>query len=318
MKSEVGISLNRPKKKRKWTSSDFQLLSMAMLSVIFLAVFAYLPMFGIILAFKDGDGILNVTNAIFKSPWYGLNNFKNFILDKDFLKVLSNTLRLNVVQLLINFPAPIIFALLINELRNSKFKRVIQGITYLPHFLSWVVFGGIVISFINVDTGVLNDILVALRIVEEAVDFRADPQYFTGLIVITSLLKGIGWGSIIYLAAISGIDPGLYEAATIDGANRFHKMIHVTIPSMFPTIILFFLLSISSLLNNGIEHILVFQTQLNLDASEVLDTFVLKYGITLNMYSYATAVGLFKSAISLILLLGSNYLLKKVTGEGIV
>lgn len=318
MKSEVGISLNRPKKKRKWTSSDFQLLSMAMLSVIFLAVFAYLPMFGIILAFKDGDGILNVTNAIFKSPWYGLNNFKNFILDKDFLKVLSNTLRLNVVQLLINFPAPIIFALLINELRNSKFKRVIQGITYLPHFLSWVVFGGIVISFINVDTGVLNDILVALRIVEEAVDFRADPQYFTGLIVITSLLKGIGWGSIIYLAAISGIDPGLYEAATIDGANRFHKMIHVTIPSMFPTIILFFLLSISSLLNNGIEHILVFQTQLNLDASEVLDTFVLKYGITLNMYSYATAVGLFKSAISLILLLESNYLLKKVTGEGIV
>ena len=168
MKSEVGISLDQ--KKRKWTSR-FSITVHGYAKCYLLSGIRLSSNVWYNFGFKDGDGILNVTNAIFKSPWYGLNNFKNFILDKDFLKVLSNTLRLNVVQLLINFPAPIIFALLINELRNSKFKRVIQGITYLPHFLSWVVFGGIVISFINVDTGVLNDILVALRIVEETVDF---------------------------------------------------------------------------------------------------------------------------------------------------
>ncbi len=308
----------KTKKKFKFTKSKAEVTVMASLGVLFLVVFAYLPMFGLVLAFKDGDNVLNISRAIFRSDWVGFDNFVEFLHDKDFLNVLLNTLGLNLLQLAINFPAPILFALLLNEVRNGKTKRVIQAITYLPHFLSWVIFAGIVFALVNMDTGIINQILLKTGIVKEAVDIKGDPKYFWALIIITSLLKGIGWGSIIYMAALAGVDPTLYEAATMDGANRWHKAVYISIPSIAPTIVLFFILQISSLLNNGTEQILAFQTQSNLDRSEVIDTFVLKYGIRKNMYSYASAVGFFKSVIALILIASSNFVSKKITGQGVI
>ena len=310
--------VNNKKARKPWTKSKWEVFSMAMIGVVILFIFAYLPMCGLVLAFKEGNGYLNITKAIFDSDWAGFDNFKEFLLDKDFTNILVNTLGLNILQLFINFPAPIIFALLINEVRNERFKKVIQSITYLPHFLSWVVFAGIVFALINMDYGIINKALISFGIIDEAIDIKGDAQYFWGLIIITSLLKGVGWGSIIYLAALSSIDGALYEAATIDGANRFHRMVYVSVPSIAPTIVMFMLLSISSLLNNGVEHILAFQNQSNLDRSEVIDTFVLKYGIRKNMYSYASAVGFFKSVIALVLITVSDTVCKKITGQGVV
>ena len=256
--------------------------------------------------------------AITDAKWVGFDNFKMFLTDSDFINVIKNTLLLNVLQLCINFPAPIIFALLLNELHKKSFKKTVQTISYLPHFLSWVIFGGIFLTLINMDNGVINELFVKLHIIKEPVNFAGDPKYFYSIIIISSLLKGIGWGSIIYLAAISGIDPNLYDAAKIDGANRFHNMWYITLPSIAPQITLFFILSLSSILNSGVDHILVFQNQMNLSASEVIDTYVLKYGLSKNQYSYATAVGFFKSIIGFIIILISNAVSKKVTGNGII
>lgn len=306
--------------KRKGLRIDkngWELLSMASLSVLFLGVFAYVPMFGIILAFKDGDGVLNLTNAMFQSEWVGFGNFKEFFLDKDFINVLKNTLGLNLLSLLFTFPAPILFAILMNEIKNHKFKTAVQTVTFFPQFLSWVVYGGIILSLINMDTGALSKILVSLNIISETTDIIAEPRYFWAIIILSNILKGVGWGSVIYLAAICGLDKALFEAAEIDGANRFQCVIHITLPGIATTVTVYLLLAISGLLNNGVEQIMVFQNQLNLSASEVIDTFVLKYGIRQNMYSYATAIGLFKSVIGLILIVLANFSVKKITGEGL-
>ena len=306
------------KKRKKWVKNDFQLLSMASFSLIFLAVFAYLPMFGLVLAFKDGDGVLNIANAILQSDWVGFEKFKEFFLDMDFMNVLWNTIGLNVLSLILTFPAPILFALLINELKNRKFKTAVQTVTFFPQFLSWVIYGGIVLALINMDTGILSQLFVSIGLISETTDIIGEPDYFWAIIILTNLFKGVGWGSVIYLAAICGLDGALYEAADMDGASRWKKMLHITLPGISPTVITYLLLAISGLLNNGVEQILVFQNQLNLDRSEVIDTFVLKYGIRNNMYSYATAVGFFKSVISLVLILGSNFIATRATGEGIL
>ncbi len=300
----------------KITKNRLQLLLMASLGFLFLIVFAYIPMFGIVLAFKQGDGYLNILDAMVNSPWAGLDNFRAFLTDRDFLNVMRNTIGLNLLQLAINFPAPIIFALLINEIRAKGFRRRVQTVANFPHFLSWVIFGGIILMLLNMDTGVVNAALIRLGFVDEAVNF-GEARYFWGTIIITSLMKGIGWGSLIYVAAISGIDPTLYEAAEIDGANRFQKMRHITIPSIAGTITLFFILSVSNLLSNGFEHIWVFQNQINLSRSEVIDTYVYKHGIIGLRYSYTTAVGLFKSIVAFILLLSGHYTSKRLTGRGV-
>ena len=272
----------RRHKQKKWTYSNTQLLLMASLGIIFIAVFAYLPMFGLILAFKSGDGYLNIMDAIFDSEWNGFNNFTAFFEDPDFKNVMVNTLGLNSLQLLINFPA----------------------------------YGGIVLTLINSD-GIVNTILMNAGIVSSPVDF-GEAAWFWPTIIITSLLKGLGWGSIIYTAAIAGIDPQLYEAAAMDGANRFHRIFKITIPSIAPTIVLFFILSVSGILNNGFDHIWTFQNQINLARSEVLDTFIYKYGAVNMLYSYTTAVGLFKSLVAIILLGVGNFITKRVTGSGVI
>ena len=293
---------NKQKKRRRWDSNDIVLFAMASLSVVFLAVFAYAPLYGLALAFKEGDGWLNISKAFFEDP--------------DFWGILWNTLGLNILQLMINFPCPIIFAVLTAELISDKFKKFVQTVTFFPHFISWAVYGGIFLSLFALDTG-LPALLQKAGLVSEKPNILGDPSYFWGIIIGTSLLKGMGWGSVIYVAAIAAIPTELYEAAKMDGANRFHKIFYITIPSIAPTITLFFILSISGLLNNGIEHLLVFQNTSNLERSEVLDTYIYKYGIPNFRYSYATAIGLLKSIISLLLLVSGNWVCKKISGKGI-
>lgn len=303
-------------KRKAWKINDWQLFLLAMMGVLFLCVFAYAPMFGIILAFKDGDGVLNIANAITDAEWVGLANFRDFFNDPNFKDVLLNTIGLNLLQLLINFPAPIIFALLLNEIPHKHFKKTVQSVSYMPYFLSWAVFAGIILYFLDPDIGIVNHLLLKLRWISKPIQF-GEPQYFWGTIIISSIIKGLGWGAIVYIAAITNIDPELYEAAVIDGANRWQKMIYITLPSIASTITMFFILSIANLLNNGFEAIYMFQNQINLSRSEVLDTFIYKKGIMNMRYSYTTAVGLFKSLVSVVLLTGSHFFSKKLTGRGL-
>ena len=304
------------KKKQKFTKNDFILIAMASLSIIFLAVFAYAPLYGLVLAFKE-DIYINIMDNITYADWVQFDHFENFLTDPEFKNIMGNTLGLNILQLLINFPAPIIFAILLSELISDKFKKFVQSVTFFPHFISWVIFGGIFINLLDYNTGIVNTLFVNIGLIKEPVDILGDPKYFWAIIIITSILKGLGWGSVIDVAAISGIPKELYEAAAIDGANRWHKIRYITVPYIAPTITLFFILSVSGLLNNGIDHLWVFQNTNNISRSEVLDTFIYKYGIPQWQYGYATAVGLFKSVVSFILLILGNTICKKVTGKGI-
>ena len=289
---------------------------MASLGFVFLLVFNYAPMFGITLAFKKGDYVIDIKDAIFNSDSAGLENFAKFLTDPEFKDVVINTLGMNVLSLIITFPAPILFALLINEVKNKAFKRVTQTVSYFPFFLSWIVFGGIILNMLDSQTGIVNDILVSLKLVEEPINFGKS-EYFWGLIIVTGLIKGVGWGSIIYLAAIAGIDKSMYEAADIDGANRWSKMLFITLPSILPTITVYLILAVSGILNSGFDQIWIFRNQMNLDRSEVIDTYVYQYGILKKRHSYATAIGLVKSLVAFVLLIFSNTLSKKLTGRGI-
>jgi putative aldouronate transport system permease protein len=297
--------------------TQWQLQTMALSGIMFVFVFAYIPMFGVIVAFKKADYSLNLMQSVVEAPWVGFKYFEEFFKDDKFLDIMSNTIGLNLLQLLINFPAPIIFAILISEVLHTRFKRIIQSISYFPHFISWIVFGGIIINLLSVETGIVVPLLTSLGLMDEPVALLSEADAFWWIVIITSIIKGLGWGSIIYLAAITAIDPTLYEAATVDGAGRFRRIWHVTLPSITGTILIFFLLSVSNLLNSSFDQIWVFQTPLNLERSEVIDTFVYKVGITQMRYSYTTAVGVFKSVIALILLVSGHYISKKVAGRGI-
>lgn len=301
------------KKKKPLTSNDYQLLLGAGLGVLFLFIFSYLPMVGIILAFKNGDYESILINTIFKGEWCGVDNFVNFFVDAEFKNIMSTTLGLNLLMLLINFPLPIIFALLLNEIRHPKFKKRVQSLTIFPHFLSWTIFGGIVLALTNVNSGVFTSIFNLFGATPVNL---SDADHIWGLIIVSSLVKGCGWGSIIYLAAITGINPSLYEAAEMDGANRWQKMIYITLPSIAGTITVYLLLNISSFLANSYEQFYIFQNAANLTKSEVLTTYIYKMGLGGGRrFSYASAMGLFESVVNLILLLVSNFISKKTTGR---
>ena len=290
----------------------------ACLGALFLAVFAYAPMFGLLLAFKDGDFKISLTDAILRTDWVGLRNFSNFLKDRNFWDVMVNTLGLNVLMLFINFPAPILFALLLNEVLSSKLKRTVQTICIFPHFISWIIFGGIIIAMTDMTTGIFNPILYALGLSspDDPVNLQT-AEFFWAEMIIASLVKGVGWGSIVYLAAIAGIDREMYEAAILDGANRFQKAIHMTLPSIAPTITVFFLLNVSNLLDNSFEQFYSLQTAVNLEKSEVLSTYLYKTGLQERRYSYSTAMSLFNSLIAVVLLVTGNTLSKKLTDRGL-
>ena len=306
------------KTRRKFFSNNTQLFFIALMGVVFLAIFAYVPLFGLVLAFKEGDNRINVMQTIFYGKWVGFDNFKAVFEDYSFKDVFVNTVSLNAIMLLINFPAPIIFALFLNEIKHRHYKNAIQSITIFPTFISWMSFGGIFLALLDMNTGVLNPLLMKLGIITEdtLINF-GEPQYSWALIIITSLIKGTGWGSIIYTASISGINPEIYESAEMDGAKRFRVMFQITLPAMIPTILVYFLLSIGGILGNNFEQFYVFQNIVNLPKTEVLATYSYAQGISYKRYSFATALGLIQSIISLFLLLSSDKIAKKLTGRGI-
>ena len=306
------------KTRRKFFSNNTQLFFIALMGVVFLAIFAYVPLFGLVLAFKEGDNRINVMQTIFYGKWVGFENFKAVFEDYSFKDVFINTVSLNSIMLLINFPAPIVFALFLNEIKHRHYKNAIQSITIFPTFISWMSFGGIFLALLDMNTGVLNPLLIKLGIITEdtLINF-GEPQYSWALIIITSLIKGTGWGSIIYTASISGINPEIYESAEMDGAKRFRVMFQITLPAMIPTILVYFLLSIGGILGNNFEQFYVFQNIVNLPKTEVLATYSYAQGISYKRYSFATALGLIQSIISLFLLLSSDKIAKRLTGRGI-
>ena len=312
-------TVSRPVKRKKtnWRRFNWQIFLMAMAGVVFLAIFAYIPMIGIAMAFKNLDYSMNVMKDLMTKPWVGFENFVKFIRDAQFKTVMLNTLSLGVLELVITFPIPIFFALMLNELRNEKFKRVIQTTAYFPYFISWVVYGGIVSALLTSDGGLINNVLMDARLISRPINFLSESQYFYAIVIISSAIKGTGWGSVVYVAAIAGVDQAIYEAARIDGANRWQTAFKVTLPSIAPTVTVLLLLAISGILGSGFDRIYMLQNPLNLVRSEVLDTFVYKMGISSRRFSYTTAIGLFRSVLAVLLLGGGNLLSKKLTGNGL-
>ena len=289
---------------------------MALLGIAWMLIFNYIPMYGILIAFKKN---FYITTPLFSkkfltSPWAqngGFQHFLNFFKDEEFFNVMANTLGISILKLIFNFTLPIIFALLLNEVRNMRFKKAVQTITYMPHFLSWVVLGGILTTWLG-DGGLLNELLIKLGILKEGISFLAYPKYFWAITVISDLWKELGWSAIIYLAAISGIDQEMYEAAKVDGASRWKQIWTITLPSIAPTITIMFILAVGGLLNTNFDQILVLNNPLNAPRSNVLDIYVYQTAMRGMRYSYASAIGLFKSVIAFILLFIANQVTKKL------
>ena len=281
-------------------------------AILVLFVFSYVPMYGIVIAFKD----FRITDGIFGSPWVGLKYFQQFLVDPSLWKVLRNTMVLNVVGTLICFPTPIILAVLISELKNKSFKKVAQTVSYLPYFLSWVIFAGLIMEMLR-PSGIFSDICVALGISKDPINFMAHGSWFYAIYILSSLIKGLGYGSIIYVAALSGVDQEIYEAATGDGCSRLQRIWYVSLPSIMGTVVIMLILQIGYILNTGVEQILIFQNPLNLNFSETLDTYVYKIGISQGRMSYSTAVNLLKSLVSVVLLCIANGTSRKLTEKSL-
>jgi putative aldouronate transport system permease protein len=285
---------------------DIQL--MVIPALLFIFVFNYIPMYGVLMAFQD----YSIFKGFLNSPWVGIKHFEMFFNAPEFWMVMRNTLVISLLKLGVGFPAPIVLALMLNEINNRTFKRIIQTVSYLPHFLSWVIVSGFVISMLSTDNGSLNMLLESVHLIKEPINFLSLPEYFWAILVTTGVWKEIGFASIVYLAAIAGINPHLYEAASIDGASRVRQIVTITIPSIMPVVVVFSILAIGNLLNAGFEDILLLAGNPVLrDVSDVIDTYVYRLGIQNSRFSYATAAGLFKAIISVGLLAGANYLARR-------
>lgn len=293
-----------------------ELQTMIWPAILYIVLFSFIPLIGLLMAFKNYDPTTGIS-GIFTGVWNNFQNFTGVFQSFQFWPMVRNTLGINLLGSLVGIPATIIFALLLNEVKNARFKSLVQTVTYLPHFLSWVIYGGLIINLLDPQFGVVNFMLVHLHLVHKPVQFLANPSYFWWIAVITGLLKDIGWGAILYLAAIAGVDDSLHEAAAIDGAGRIRRIWNVTIPGILPTVMIMIIFSISGMLNNNFTQIYVLQNSLNMSTSQVIDTYVYQVGLQQFQFAAATAIGLMKSVMALILLVGANYASKKLTDSGL-
>lgn len=300
-------------RKRTWVEiKKHRILYLFMVPlVIWLLIFCYAPMGGIVLAFKN----YRFDMGIFGSPWAGLKHFKAFMTSPEFWITIRNTLVISGLKILFCFPAPIILALLLNEVRAPKFKSLIQTMSYLPNFVSWAVVVSLLTAIFSPYGGVFNDIRKSMGL--EAIFVMGEKNAFYPLVIFSDMWKGVGWGSIVYLSAITGVDQGLYEAATIDGANRWQCTWHITLPGISTTIGIMFIMAIGGILNAGYDQILLLQQPANNQISQILDTYILQTGIRYGKFEYATAIGLFKSVFSMILVVVTNYLTQKYAEIGL-
>lgn len=279
---------------------------MFLIPLIFYIIFKYGPMYGILIAFKD----FRFTEGILGSPWIGLEHFEYLFAVPSFWQVLRNTLLISLYKLIFGFPAPIALAILINEVGHKYFKKTVQSISYLPHFLSWVILGGIFLQILSPSTGIINEIIKFFGF--KPVYFLADPKWFRSVVVVTKIWQGLGWGTIVYLASLSAIDPNLYEAAEVDGANRFQKMFHITLPSLVPVITIMLILHIGKLITDDFTQILnLLVSPTVYEVGDVLQTFIYRTGLMNMQFSFAAAVGLFRNIVAFILVIGANTIARK-------
>lgn len=291
---------------------DRHLYLMLLPIIGFYLLFKYAPMFGEIIAFKD----YRFAEGIFGSKWVGFKHFQSLFASLDFWRVIRNTLLLNVYSLVFGFPVPIVLALLLNEVRKNWYKRTVQNLLYLPHFISWAVLGGIFIALLSPSTGVVNLVLTRLFGVEP-IYFMADSSWWPAAFTLSGIWREAGWGTILYLAAMAAIDPQLYEAASIDGASKLRQIWHVTLPGIRSTIAILLVLRMGHMMDVGLEHTLVLQNDSVLDVADVISTYVYRVGLMNMNYSYTTALGLFQSLVGLILVFGVNKLIRSFGERGL-
>ncbi|WP_066187375.1 MULTISPECIES: ABC transporter permease [Gracilibacillus] len=295
------------KAKRTWMgiAKRYDLYLMLLLPLTWYIVFQYVPMYGLQIAFKD----FNPAFGFLGSEWVGLEHFIRFFDSYYFGRIIWNTISISLLSLLFAFPIPIMLALLVNEISSNKLKKVVQNVTYVPHFISVVVIVGMLNLFLDPNGGFINTILNSLGI--EPIAFMERPEWFKSVLISSGIWQSAGWQSIIYIAALSGIDPQLYEAAKIDGASRLQRILHVSLPGLLPVIVILLILDIGNFMNVGFEKILLMQNNLNMEASDVIQTFVYRSGILNGNYSYSAAIGLFNSIINFALLILINHVAKK-------
>ena len=280
--------------------------------LIYFIIFKYVPMFGLVMAFQD----FKFSTGFFHSEWVGLEHFRRLFTGNNFFMILKNTLLLNAASVVFGFPIPIVLAVFLNEVRHKGFKKVTQSIMYLPHFMSWVVLGGILIEILSPSSGIINSILKNVFHME-AIYFMGSKFWWPIAFVISGIWQSAGWGTIIYLAAITGIDQELYEAARIDGAGKLNQIRYVTLPCISSTIAIMLILRMGSMMDVGFEQVYVMMNSAVRDVSEVISTYVYRLGIEGAQYSYTTAIGMFQSVVSCILVLSTNKIAKKVNGTGL-
>lgn len=290
---------------------DKYLYLLAVPGVLFFLVFKYLPMWGIAIAFKD----YSPYQGFAQSAWVGFENFQRFFSNPDFFHLFRNTIAISLMNLFLYFPLPIVLAILLNELKTEIFKKTIQTIVYMPHFLSWVIIVGITFLLLSQSEGVVNKLLVALGWGQ--IDFLTNPSLFWLLLTLQNIWKDAGWGTILFLAAIAGIDPQLYEAAKMDGAGRFRQIWHITLPSIRNVIVILLILRIGHMMDVGFEQVLLMMNGAVSDVADVFDTYVFRVGIQQGEFSYSTAIGLFKSVTGLVLVVIANKFAKKLGEEGV-
>lgn len=308
MKLEQSQNIKTIPKKQQFikNTQGIPLLLMIIPGLLYFIIFNYIPMAGVVIAFKD----YKLTEGIFGSKWVGLENFLLLFRGNEFGTALKNTILISGYKLIFGFPAAIILALLLNEIRSKTYKNFVQTVSYLPHFMSWIVVSGLIISILSPNTGVVNHLIKLLGF--KPIFFMSDPKVFRGVLVVTDIWKNVGWNSVLYLAALSSIDNEMYEAATVDGANRWHKVWYLTLPSIVPVISITLILNVGFIMNAGFDQIFNMYSPNVYKVSDIIDTYVYKQGMINFMYSYSTAVGLFKSVVGLILILITNAITKRL------
>ena len=294
-------------RKSKWRQAfqSWQLYVFILPAFLYFLIFHYVPMYGVQIAFKD----FTPAEGIWGSAWVGFEHFKAFFESYYFWDLMKNTMGISLYSLIVGFPLPILLALSLNEAKDGLFKRGVQTITYAPHFISVVVMAGIIITFLSPSTGIINEFLGVFGI--EPIAFMEDPKWFKTVFVFSGVWQSAGWGTIIYLAALAGVDPQQHEAAIVDGATRLERIWHINIPAIFPTMVILLILNTGSLLAVGFEKVLLLQNPLNMESSEIISTFVYRAGLLDGEYSFSTAVGLFNAVINAILLIVVNFIARK-------
>lgn len=310
---DVSADIKRKKRAEKWKriKKNKLLYLMILPGILYFVVYKYLPMYGLIISFQDYKPYLGISG----SEWVGFEHFKRLFTSPDFWMIFKNTLILFALQVLVFFPIPIIISLMLNEVRHSLFKRGVQTLVYIPHFMSWVVIVSISYVMLTLDGGIINSILEVFGF--EKINFLMNSDWFRPMYILQVIWREAGWGTIIFLAAITAVDPSLYEAAKMDGANRFRQMWHITLPAIRSVIIVLLILKIGDVLELGFEHVYLLLNASNREVAEIFDTYVYVAGLQQGQFSYSTAVGFFKGIVGLIMVVFANKLAKRFNEEGI-